>query len=588
MFSDLRFAFRTLAKTPTVTAIAVVTLALGIGSATTSFSALNALLFRPLPFIQHQERMLYVNQALPAKGITDTDIAYADFAEWRRQTKTLAAIWLYDNRTVILGGTEEPERVLGAGLSAGAFQAMGVQPIIGRNFRPEEDDPKSAPVALLGYGLWQRQFGGKTSILGRTVKLNGQPTTIIGVMPEGWRYPETSDLWVPLRANEAEAAHGYFQYSGHAMLKEGVTIAQARAEFATIDTALAKAFPATNTGLAINLRPVREEAVQDVAQLTVLLFGAVMFVFLIACANVANLLLARASTRAKEIALRLALGASRARLLRQLLTESLLLGLAGGLGGLLLSLWGGDLLLAAIPIELPFWLRLDFDPAIFAFALGLSLFSSLLFGLIPALQSTRPDLVDVIKEGGRTSSTSARSHRVRNSLVVVEVALALVLLVGAGLMMRSFLTLNAVRPGFNARGVFTFRLGFPPAMGNDKEVFRQFYRDLLPRLATLPGVEQASASSALPGLGFGGFTPIVTEGQPEPANLQETPGALNRSVTPDFSARWKFPACPAACSRRATTTHICASPSSTKSSRADFSRTPIPSANASAKPPVPG
>ncbi len=541
MLTDLKYSLRSLAKTPLMTGIAGLTLALGIGSATVSFSALNALLLRPLPLIQHQERMLYVNEAIPSQGVEGTDIAYADFVEWRKRSQTLDAIWVYDNRTVILSGTDEPERVLGSGISAGAFQAMGVQPLLGRNFRPEEDQPNAAPVALLGYGLWQRRFGGQAGVVGRVVTINGQPTTVLGVMPGGWRYPETADLWVPLRGNEAAARHGFFQYSGHAMLKPGVTLAQARAEFATIAAALAREFPATNTGLAVSLRPVREEAAEDVAQLTVLLFGAVMCVFLIACANVANLLLARASARTREIALRLALGASRARLLRQLLTESLVLGLIGGAGGLLCALWGVDLLLAAIPVELPFWLRFDFDARVFGFVLVLALLASLLSGLFPALQASRPELVDELKDGGRAGSGGARSHRLRHALVVLEIALALVLLVGAGLMMRSFLALHRVQPGFDAQGVLTFRLGFPPAMTEDPEVFRRFYRELLPRLAALPGVQATAATSGLPGLGLGGFTPIVTEGQREPQKLQETPGALNRSVTPDFFATLRIP-----------------------------------------------
>jgi len=541
MLADFRYALRQLAKSPGFTVIAVLTLALGIGSATTCFSALNALLLRPLPLIQHQDRMLWINEAIPAKDVDRTDICYLDFLDWRKRTQTLAALWVYDTRTVILSGTDEPERVTGAGLSPGAFQAMGVQPILGRNFRIEEDELNAPPVAILGYGLWKRRFGGDRHAIGQVVKINGQPATIIGVMPDGWRYPETADIWLPLRAAGTDPHRGNFNYAGHAMLKPGFTLDQARAEFAAISAALAKEFPATNEGLVAVLRPVREQAAEGTAQLTLLLFGAVTFVFLIACANVSNLLLARASSRTKEIAIRLALGASRGRIVRQLLIESLLLGLLGGVGGQLVAWWGGDLMLAAIPIELPFWLRFDADPLVFAFTAGLAVFGAVLFGIFPALQASRPGLVDEIKEGGRTSSGGARGQRLRNALVVTEVALALVLLVGAGLMMRSFLNLNRVAPGFDAHGVFTFRVGFPPAMTEDNDVLRRFFHDLTARLAALPGVESASATSALPGIGAGGFSGILIEGQPEPKSFADTTSALWRTVTPRYFDTLRIP-----------------------------------------------
>ncbi len=546
MLADLRFAFRQLAKTPGFTAVALLTLALGIGSATTAFTALDALLLRPLPLIQHQERMLWVNEAIPAKNVDRTDICYADFLDWRQRTQTLSAIWVYDTRTVILGGNEAPERVTGAGVSAGAFQAMGVQPIRGRDFLPAEDDPKAELVVLLGYDVWQRKFGGADNVIGQLIKLNGEPRKIVGVMPRGWRYPETADLWVPLGADAATAQRrGSFNFAGHAMLQPGVTLEQARAEFATISAALATAFPATNDGLVATLREVREEAASSAAQLTVLLFGAVMFVFLIACANVANLLLARASARTKEIAIRLALGASRGRLLRQLLVESLLLSVLGAAGGLLLGLWGVDLMLAAIPVELPFWLKFDFNPTVFAFVLALAFLASLLCGFVPAWQASRPEVVGEIKDGGRTAGGGARRHRVRHALVVTEVALALVLLVGAGLMLRSFLALNRVAPGFDPRGVVTFRVGFPPAMtqgvNDPSAIYRGFFRELLPRLEALPGVEAVSAVSALPGLGLGGFNGVRIEGQPDPKTFADTSYGQSRSVMPGFFETLRIP-----------------------------------------------
>jgi predicted permease len=348
-------------------------------------------------------------------------------------------------------------------------------------------------------------------------------------------------LWRPLRLPREEQQRGDFGFSGHAMLRPGVTLAEARTELTAIATGLAQENPSTNQGVLVRLRPLREEAVQEVAQLTVLLFGAVLFVFLIACANVANLLMARAASRTKEIAIRLALGAGRRRLVGQFLTESLLLGLLGGLGGLVLAVWGKDLMVAAIPMELPFWLRFDFDPAVFGFALGLSLLGGLLFGLVPAWQSTRPAVVEELKEGGRGTGGGARSLRFRHALVVAEIALALVLLVSAALLMRSFLRLQHSAPGFDARNVLTFRVGFPPTMAPDKVVLNRFFGELIPRLAALPGVEAAGATTMLPGTGSGNIRALMVEGQPAPQRLIDSASSHVRTVTPGLFAALRIP-----------------------------------------------
>lgn len=541
MLSNLRFAARLLCKSPWFTATAAATLALGIGSASVIFSAVNGLLLRPLPLIRDQERMLHVTQAMPSKGVDDTDVSYMDFRDWRERSKTLDAIWVYENRTIILTGSDEPERILGTGITAGAFQAMGVQPIRGRLILDEEDDRKAAPVALISYSLWQRRFAGKDDVINQVVTINGEPTTIIGVMPKGWRYPEFSDVWVPMRAGQDKMHRSAFGYDAHAMLKPGVTLDEARAEFATISAALAKEHPATNEGLVAVLRPVREEATENSEQLTVLLFGAVLFVFLIACANVANLLLARASTRTKEIAIRLALGASRRQLLAQLLTESLLLSLLGGIGGLIVGLWGAEAMRAAIPVELPFWLSFDFDPRVFAFVFLLSCAASLIFGLFPAIQTSRPELMDDIKEGGRSSAANSGGNRLRNILIVAEVALALMLLIGAGLMMRSFVEFGRVNPGFDASNTLTFRVGIPSAMAQDREASRLFFGQLTKRLAAQPGAVSASAISSLPGDNRAGSSGVLVEGQAAPENTSELPRALPRVVTPELFATLKIP-----------------------------------------------
>ncbi len=544
MFADLRFAFRQLAKAPAFTAIALVTLAVGIGSATVVFSAINALIFKPLPLLSDPEdRFLHTTQTNPARGHLDLGWSYPDFTEFQRRATSLAGLWIHTDRTVIIGGTDIPERQIGTEITWDAFALMGLQPGLGRGFTAVDAKPDAPPVALISAALWKRRFAGAPEVLGTTVLLNDQPTTIVGVMPPAWRYPDFTDVWTPLRAGEERmTVRGSYIFSGRARLKPGVTLAQAQAEADTIMAALAQEFPATCAGIGVKFRPIREEAIENTRQQTVLLFGAVMFVFLIACVNVANLLLARASTRAKELAIRLALGAPRSRLVRQLGTESLVLALLGGAGGLLLALWGNDAMLAAIPVELPFWLRFDFDGRVFAFVFALSLVAALVFGLVPALRASRPDVVQELKEGGRSDEASGpHARQIRSLLVVFEVALALVLLVGAGLMMRSFLRLRALDPGFDARQVLTFRTGFPLAMfGEKKEIPARFFETLLPRLAALPGVEAVSAVSTLPGKdGMVGAFRI--DGQPKPAGVSDAPTARFRVVTAGYFSTLRIP-----------------------------------------------
>src|SRR5882724_1828068 len=478
MFSDLKLAARLLAKSPGFTFIAVITLAVGIGSATVVFSAINALLLRPLPLLHDESRLLFVTEKDKLHSQVDLGWNYADFLEVRKRMTTLEGLWAHGDRTVIIAGANEPVRVLGTEVTWDAFNLMGVQPILGRNFTQAEGENNGAKVALISHALWQSRFGGDPSILNSSVPLNGQPVTIIGIMPPVWRYPDTTDVWTPLRdAEDKGMLHGYFWLSARAKMKPGVTLAQVQAEGDTVMRGLAHAFATTNTDISVKFSPIREEAIHDVSHLMLLLFGGVACVFLIACVNVANLLLARGATRAKELAIRLALGARRPRVVRQLVTESLLLGLLGGVGGLILGLWGTDAMVAAIPVEIPFWLHFDFDGRVFGFVSGLSLTASLAFGLVPALKASRPDVITELKEGGRSSEEQGpRSGRLRGILVVTEVALALVLLVGAGLLLRSFLHLRNIDPGFNPHGVLSFRAGFPPTMvGEDKQRPARFF-----------------------------------------------------------------------------------------------------------------
>ena len=533
MTRDFRYAVRMLLKSPAFTIIAILAIALGIGATTVGFSAINALLLRPFPLLQDQDRLVHITQYLTKLGDQDADVAFPDYLEWRKQTQTLEGIGAVQEATFIVSDGDVPARYLGAKISADTFAMLGVQPIMGRHFRSEEDDLNAPPVALLGYHVWQNHFGGDPEIVGRVVPINGKQATVVGVMPKGWRFPEICDIWMPLQFSEEDNPRGQFFLETIAKLKPGVSIAQARAELEAINARIAAQYPDTNAGMGVRMTFYRDEAVSDARTLTLLVMGAVLFVHLIACANVANLLLARAATRTKEIAVRLALGAARRHVVRQLLAESAVLGLAGSALGLLFAIWGVDLMVTALPNELPYWLNFDLDGRVFGFAVGMGLLSSVAFGLVPALQSSRPQLVDVLKEGGRSGGGSVKGQRIRNALVVAEVALALILLVGAGLMMRSFMKLQQTNLGVDTSNVLTFRVGLPESQFPDEAVAGRFFEQLIPRLTEVQGVDSAGATTSLPATGLG-TSAFVIEGEPEPARLQDARLMGTLSVTPGF------------------------------------------------------
>jgi putative ABC transport system permease protein len=534
MWNDLRYAVRMLAKTPGFTVIAGLALALGIGASTTTFSVINALLLRPFPYIQEQDRVLYVSEYFAKVGEEhDNGVAYPDYLDYKKQATTLEGFGAATVATMILSGGEKPDRYLGSFISADAFSFLGVKPILGRIFRADEDQQGTAPVALLGYEVWKTHFGSDPNVVNRVVTINGKRVTVVGVMPKGWRFPETSDLWMPLQITEKENPRGNFNFECFAKMKRGVSIGQVRAEMQAIAARIAADHPQTNTGCNVHVKPFREEAVKDVKPLTVLLMGAVLFVHLIACANVANLLLARAASREREIGIRLALGAGRRAIVRQLLTESVLLGAIGSALGLLFAVWGVDLVIRAIPVEIPYWVRFDFDWRVFSFALGLGIASAVLFGLFPALQASRPQLVGAIKEGGRSGLGGGKGQRVRNGLVVAEVALALVLLIGAGLMLRSFLKLQATDIGIDPSDTLTFRVGLPPTQFKQEDAGR-FFTALMPQIANIPGVESSAATTSLPAAGNIGVSAVILEGEPEPDQLQNARMTHALAVTPGY------------------------------------------------------
>jgi putative ABC transport system permease protein len=497
------------------------------------FSSINALLLRPMPLIQEQDRLVAVSQYFQKNADQNAGTAFPDYLEWKKNVTTLEGIAAIQEATFIVSGGDKPDRYLGGQISADAFTFLGVQPILGRQFRPEEDQLNAAPVALIGYDIWQNHFGGDRAVVGKIIPINGKQVTIVGVMPKGWRFPELCDIWMPLQMDEKENPRGNFFLDCIGKVKKGFSIEQARAELEAITARIAVQHPETNSGIGVHVTPFREEMVKNFKTLTLLVMGAVLFVHLIACANVANLLLARGATRAKEIGIRLALGASRRQIVRQLLAESIVLGLVGSALGLLFAVWGVDLMLTALPNDVPYWIRFDFDWRVFSFALGIGAVSSILFGLLPALQASHPHLVDTLKEGGRTGAGGAKGQRVRNSLVIAEVALALVLLIGAGLMMRSFLMLQKTDIGMDPSSTLTFRVGLPEAQFPDKQTPAHFFEQLIPKLANLPGVESAGATTSLPASGIG-VTAFILEGEPEPKQLQDARTMRQLTVTPGY------------------------------------------------------
>ncbi|QYM80663.1 ABC transporter permease [Horticoccus luteus] len=543
MLAALRFALRQLAKSPGFAIVAVLTLGVGIGAVTVAFSAVNAVLLKPFPYIRHQERMLYFNELDHSRGLSDIGICYADFLDLQHRMTTLDGLWVRTDRTVILSGADEPERLLGTGVSWDAFKHMGVAPFIGRDFLPSDAQPDSPEVALLSYGLWQRRFGGDRDIINTTVTLNGKPAQIIGVMPRGWAYPDNSALWSVYRPEPAQLTdRANFFLDGHAMMKPGVTLAQVQAEADTVMGAIAREHPVTNGNVGVSFRDVREQATADTRPQLLLFLGAVSFVFLIACLNVANLVLARLVTRTKEIAIRLALGATRRQLIGQFCVEGLVLAFLGGSAGLLLALWGADAMWLGVKTDIPFWLQRGFDLRVYAVVVALGLIAALFFGILPLWQAARPDLTRELKESGRGAGDGGPAgHRLRQSLVIVEVALALVLLVGAGLMMRSFGKLRDIALGFDARQVLTFRVGLPPTMAPDDTASLNLFRALLPRLQTVPGVQSASAATVVPLTHDNSINALVIEGEAEPRTLSEAALGQQRAVMHDFFQTMRIP-----------------------------------------------
>ncbi|MBI2679738.1 MAG: ABC transporter permease [Candidatus Solibacter usitatus] len=460
ILQDLTYAIRMLRKEPLVTATAIAVLALGIGATTTTFSLANGLLLRPLPYPE-PERLVAVDESAPQRNVPIMGVAFPNYQDMRARNRVFEDMALYYSGMATLTGGAEAERVQGAWVSDGIFRVLGVKPLLGRTFLAEEDVPKVPHTVLLGYDLWQRRYSSDRNIVGKSIRLSDEPVTVVGVMPRGFNFPDRSEMWLPLQLDAQLSPRTDHGMAGIARLKPGMSRELAEQDMRSIMRQIAKENPLTDYGQTVNVISYRSQITTDYRGTILTLLGAVAFVLLIATANVANLLLVKASARTKEMAIRGALGASRGRMMQQMVVESLLLGGLGAVVGLALAVAGIPSLLALIPVDLPLWMHFEIDGRVLWFTLAVSLATSLLFGLVPALASSRVDLTGSLKEGGRTGSTSGRRSLVRDGLVVVEVALSLVLLTGAGLMIRSFLALSNQRIGFDAANVLTFRISSP-------------------------------------------------------------------------------------------------------------------------------
>ncbi|MBO0859499.1 MAG: ABC transporter permease [Chloracidobacterium sp.] len=512
LWYDARYGLRMLMKKPGFTSTAVITLALGIGATSVIFSFVNGILLRPLPY-QDSDRLVMLYEAAPKRGIASTGISPLNFLDWREQNSVFTSVAAYHGGSYSFSEGGEPEQLSGEFISYNTFAILGVAPILGRTFTAEEDRPGNDMVVILGHGLWKRRFGAKPEVIGRKITLNNRQRTVIGVMPPDFKFPEGADLWVPLAIDPSYWSRHSHGWDAIARLKPGVTLEQAQSNMTVVARRLEEQYPATNEGWGVVLTTLREDLAGDYRKALLILMGAVGLVLLIACVNVANLLLSRASSRAKEVAIRTALGAGRWRVFRQLLTESVLLGLMGGALGCGLAVWGLDLLVAAIPIDLPFWMKFNLDGRVLGFTASVTLLASLIFGAAAALQTSKVNLNEALKEGA-SGGSGANRHQMLRLLVVTEVALSLILLIGAGLMMRSFMRLQGVNPGFNPENLLTLRVDLPGAKYDTPEKSRAFFKGLLERVSALPGAQAAGAAWRLPLAGGGRRTPLTVEGFP--------------------------------------------------------------------------
>jgi putative ABC transport system permease protein len=529
---DLRYAFRLLAKSPGFTVVAIITLGLGIGANTAIFTVVNAVLLRPLGFRDPSRLMIVAEKS----GFPTISTSYENYVDWRAQSHSFESLEATRGATITLTGAGEPERLNARMATAPLFPLLGVNAVAGRTFLAEEDRAGGAPVVLLSYGLWQRRFGGSREIIGKPITLDSQPYTVIGILPGRFELLQPADVFLPFTPWAKTLPDDRNWHPGIIVigrLKEGVTRGQARTEMVGITKRLEEQYPLFNTGTSADVVGLQEQMVQNVRPALLLLLGAVGAVLLIACVNVANLLLARAASRGREVAIRTSMGASRWRVTRQLLTESVLLSLGGGIFGLLLANAALGPLLKLSATTLPAVFTVGLDRWVLVFTLGVSLLTGLLFGIVPALRIAKLDLRETLNEGSRGSTAGPGQHRIRGALVATEIALAMLLLVGAGLLLRSFSRLQDVPPGFQADHLFVADIPLSQTAYAKPEQRYEFFDRLVERARSLPGVRSAGAASFLPVSGGGSIIHFNIVGKP-PKTPHDFIAAGYRAVTPKY------------------------------------------------------
>src|SRR3984957_283283 len=544
LLQDIRYALRQLRKSPGFAAVAVVTLALGIGANTVIFSVVNGVLLSPLPF-PHPDQLVTLHENKP--NFEGGSLSYPNFRDWQKDNHTFSSMAISRTYAFSLTGAGEAEQVNGEFVSSEFFRVLGVNPVIGRTFAQGEDEVGAGPVALISAALWQRKFSSAPDILGKAITLDARNYAIIGVIPANFRLVipgfRDADIYAPIGqwSNPLLLKRGAgLGIHGVARLNPGVTVEQARADMETVTRNLAAAFPDIDKGITAQLVPLKNSMVGNIRSFLTVLLAAVGFVLLIACANVGNLLLARSTARTREFALRATLGASRMRVIRQLLTESTLLALAGGGFGVVLAAWGTHAALATLPAALPRSEQIGLDFHVLIFTASISLLAGIIFGLAPALKTSQPDLYEKLKQGGRGASGSR--HHTQGVFVVAEMALAVVLLIGAGLTIRTLMGLWSIDPGFHPHNVLTFGLSLPPSLMNAKpEAIRSAFREFDAKIAAIPGVRGVSQTwGAIPFSG-GDEELFWLEGQPKPANENDMNWAIDYIVEPDYLQTMRIP-----------------------------------------------
>ena len=544
LLRDISYGVRSLLKHPGFTAIVILTLAVGIGASSAIFSVVNTVLLRPLPY-RNADRMVVIQELDPTGK--RTQVTPANFLDWRAQNTVFEQLAAILTRPANLAFADQAERVDFAMTSANFFTVFGTEPARGRFFIPSDEQAGHAPIAVVSHQLWQRRFGGDESLIGKPITLDGNTYTVVGVAPVGFQYPNKTEVWVPPfrlaptlnERMDPTQVRGFGMLATVALLKPGVPLAQAASEIETITARLRQQYPESNNRRFNRVYSLHTYLVGETGPMLLMLFGAVGFVLLIACANVANLLLASAATRQREMAIRTALGASRLRVMQQLLTESLLLALAGGAIGLLLALWGVAAMTKLLPRDFPRLGEITLDWRVLGFTLLASVLTGILFGFAPALQISKTDVQESLKESGRGASGSLRHHRLRSLLIVGEVALSVVLLVGAGLLFRSFLQLQSVNAGFSPQQVLTLQLSPAGSKYTRDADYIAFYDQVIQRVSDIPGVQAVGAINTLP-LDKGPFAGFRIEGRP-PLTIDKWPGANYRTVSTDYFRTMNIP-----------------------------------------------